>query len=530
MRRFPLLLLCATALLPAACSSKDQGSTAKRVTFVWGKTADSTKLDPAVITDGESVTVTSNLFDGLVALEEGGTKLIPWLATSWEASEDGLQWTFKLREDVKFHDGSPFNAEAVVFSYERQKDADHPAHVGTFAYYSDNHKSLQKIEATGEHAVRFTLSEPDAIFLKRMGLFSSGIVSPTAWKSEGKGSDGKYKYNFARKPVGTGPFKFKSWEKDVQIVLEANSEHFAGAPAIDRLIFKPIKNQQARITELEAGGIHAMDNPALEDLAGARRDPRLQVVEKPGFNVCYLAMHTQKKPFDDVRVRQAVAFAIDKQRLIESAYSGFGEPATTMCPATMWGHLDIEDRKPDLAKAKALLKEAGYPNGFDTSLSYGTAQRAYLPNPSNTAIQIQKDLERVGIRARLDQKEWSAYIAATQRGEHEMAILGWMADIDDADNFLYILCDKDNARVGSANNISFYMGEEVHRHLVAARRVLDPAERLRHYHAAQLILFEEAPTVPLVTVSDYRVLRKGVEGYYIYPVGGEYFRTVRFKK
>ena len=312
-------------------------------------------------------------------------------------------------------------------------------------------------------------------------------------------------------------------------MLEANAEHFAGKPGIDRLIFKPIHNQQARITELEAGGIHGMDNPALEDLAKARTDDRLQVIEEPGLNVCYLAMHTQKKPFDDVRVRQAVAFAIDKKRLIESAYSGFGKPATTMCPATMWGHLEIEDRKRDLAKAKALLKAAGYPNGFETSLSYGTAQRAYLPNPGNTAIQIQKDLEQIGIRAQLDQREWSSYIAATQNGEHEMAILGWMADINDADNFLYILCDKDNARPGSANNISFYMGQEVHDHLIAAQRLLDPAERLRHYHAAQRILFEEAPTVPLVTVNDYRVLRKGVRGYYIYPVGGEYFRSVRFE-
>ncbi|MFQ5843621.1 MAG: ABC transporter substrate-binding protein, partial [Planctomycetota bacterium] len=500
--RILLVTLLAAGL--TACS----GRSGRKVTFVWGKTADATRLDPAVVTDGESVTVLCNIFDTLVAFKEGSTEIVPWLATSWETSDDGLVWTFALRAGVKFHDGSAFDAGAVVFSFERQRDPDHPAHTGPFAYYADNFKALRKVEAVDARTVRFTLSRPDAAFFKRMGLFSTGIVSPAAWKSEGIGSDGKYRYNFARRPVGTGPFVFDRWERDVQIILRANPEHFAGRPGVDRLIFRPIEKQPARLTELEAGGIHGMDNPALEDLAGARRDERLQVLEKPGFNVCYLALHTQKPPFDDVRVRQAVAWAIDKRRLIESAYSGFGRPAPTMCPATMWGHLPIEDRKPDLEKARALLREAGHPHGFETTLWFGTAQRAYLPNPTNTAIQIQQDLKQVGIRVKLNKVEWSAYIEATQHGRHEMAILGWMADIDDPDNFLYVLMDKENARVGSANNISFYQGEEVHRHLKAAQRILDPGERLRHYHAAQRILFEEVPTVPLVTVSDYRILRR----------------------
>jgi peptide/nickel transport system substrate-binding protein len=387
------------------------------------------------------------------------------------------------------------------------------------------------VEAVDATTVRFTLSRPYAPFLASLALFSAAIVSPAAWKSEGLGEDGKYRYDFARKPVGSGPFGFKEWKRDERIVLEANEDHFAGRPKLDRLVFRPIKDPRARLKDLQANGIHGMDNPDLVDLDEARTDERLVVLSRPGLNVCYLAMNTMRPPFDDVRVRRAAAFAIDKQRLIRAAYDGDkGEPAVSMCPKGMLGHLASEDRRPDLEKARALLAEAGFPDGFETELWHGDVQRAYLPDPDGVAIQIQQDLKQIGIRARIRKVEWSAYIPATQRGEHPMCLLGWMADIGDPDNFLYVLLDKDNARVGSANNVSFYTGDRVHELLLAAQRSYDTDERVRLYHEAQRILFQEVPTIPLVTVPDFRVLRKEVSGYTIYPAGGEYFRKVSLSR
>ena len=526
-RWFTALALAFGLATLAAC-----GDTAppKGSVFVWGKSSDASRLDPATVTDGESVMVTTNIFDNLVAFEPGSAKLIPWLATEWSTSDDGLIWTFTLRAEVTFHDGSPFDAEAVVFSFERQKDPNHPAHVGDFAYYADNFKSLQTIEAIDAHTVRFTLSRPYQPFLSALALFSAAIVSPAAWKSEGiDESTGRYRYDFSERPVGTGPFVFQKWEKDARIVLTANPDHFAGKPAIERLVFKPIEKAQARLQELIAGSIHGMDNPDPADLERAEAHGDLRVVRQPGINTGYLAMNTMKKPFDDVRVRQAIAYAIDKARIIEAAYEGRAVPAVTMCPVGMPGHVDIEDRKPDLDRARALLAEAGHPDGFATKLSYGTAQRTYMPNPPNVAIQIQADLARIGIEVELEKVEWSAYIPATKRGDHEMCLLGWMADILDPDNFLYVLLDKENARPGSANNVSFYRDEQVHEWLMAAQRSGDEAERADLYAKVQRRVFEQCPVVPIAQAPDVRILRRGIAGYRIYPVGGEYFREVRFE-
>jgi len=501
-------------------------------TFVWGRSGDAKKLDPALVSDGESVMVLTNLFETLVTFAPGTTKLVPGLATEWDRSADGLVWTFKLRRGVTFHDGSPFNADAVVFTFERQMRSDHPARrpedaFGTFASYFGRLKSVAKVD---DFTVTFTLSRPYGPFLDAMSLYCVGIVSPAAFASRGKDADGRYRYDFASHPVGTGPFRFKSWQRDVQIVLEANEHYWQGRPYLDRVVFRPIANPQARLKELEAGGIQGMDNPDLIDLASIHANPDLRLLGQEGLNVCYLAMHTLKKPFDDPRVRRAVAFSIDKRRLIQAAFNSTADPAVTMCPAAMRMHAPLVDRRPDLRRARRLLAEAGYPDGFETSLWYGSAQRAYLPNPGDTAIQIREDLKQVGIQVKLRKLEWTAYLAAVQSGQHEMCLLGWMADHGDPDGFLYVLLDKTNARVGSADNVSFYQGGRVHTLLEKARSVYDQGLRERLYREVQEIVFRDAPVLPLASVRDFRVLRREVRGYRIYPAGGEYFGRVSLAK
>ncbi len=276
--RFAFLLL--VALLAACGGGESKPKAEKKVTFVWGRSGDAVRLDPALVTDGESVQVITNIFDTLVSFKPGTTELVPWLATKWESSDDGLVWTFELRTDAKFHDGTAVDAVAVVFSFERQADANHPAHreEDDFAYYKTNFKALEKVEAVGTHSVRFTLKRPYAPFLAALALFNCSIVSPTAFASEGKDDQGKYKYDFSSNPVGSGPFVFKSWQRDSRIVLNANPDHFAGGPALDRLIFKPIKNAHTRLKELQSGTIQGMDNPNLRDLERAWEMPGVRVV------------------------------------------------------------------------------------------------------------------------------------------------------------------------------------------------------------------------------------------------------------
>ena len=525
-------ILALVFVLLVACGSDSDSASTRRSVFVWGKSGDAKKLDPADITDGESVMVTTNIFDNLVTFKKGSTELMPWLATKWESSDDAKVWTFHLREGVKFHDGSPVNADAVVFSFERQMDENHPARRSDSVFsYFELFNMLERVEAVDAKTVRFTLSQPTAFFDCLMALFSAAIISPTAYASEGKDADGRYKYDFSRHPVGSGPFRFVEWKTAEYIKLKANPDHFAGKPAIDMLIFKPIKEAQPRLKELESGSLNGMDNPHPIDIRRLAEDGTdLNVLRSPGINVCYLAMNTQKKPFDNKKVRQAVAFAIDKKRLIEAAYAGIGEPAVSMCPVSLKGHLAMEDRKPDIARAKALLAEAGYPNGFETEFWYPVIQRAYLPDSSATAIQIQQDLKAIGITAKLKKVEWIPFLAGTAGGSHELCIMGWMADFGDPDNFLFTLLDKSQAIPPKANNRSFYMSDAFSKLVTQARYTVGWEQRKALYAAAQRIAFEDVPVVPLVTVPDFRILAPNVTGYAIYPAGGEYFREVGFRE
>jgi len=514
--------LDATKLLGSAPHASNP---TKGGTFIWGRGQDSKMLDPADVTDGESVTVLTNIFDTLVTFKPGTTKLTPGLALRWTTDSTRLVWTFELREGVKFHDGTPFDAEAVVFTFMRQMDEKHPARKpeNRFAYFKNNFKALEKVEAVDERTVRFTLSRPYAPFLAALALHSCSIVSPAAFQ---RSED----LPFARNPVGTGPFVFGEWITGVRIVLGANPDYWGGAPHVDKLIFKPVKNNHARLKEVESGGLSGMDNPALTDLAAIQGNKRLRLVSRPGINVCYLALNTLKRPFDDIRVRQALAFAIDKKRIIEASYGGVGEPAPTMCPKIMPGHKPIADRRPNATRARALLEEAGLADGFETTLTYFANPRTYLTNPSSTAIQIQQDLKAIGIKVKFNKLDWNSWLTATQNGEHEMCLAGWMADIFDPDNFLYVLLDKENAVKGSSNNLSFYRSDRVHRLLLEAQQVYRMSKRIEIYHKVQEIVFDECPVIPLVTVPDFRVLRRNVRDYTIYPAGGEYFRLVSFSK
>lgn len=495
-------------------------------TLVFGRGTDSTSLDPAIVTDGESVKVITNLFDTLVRFRPGSLEIEPGLATSWSPSADGLTWTYRLRE-AKFHDGTPVDAEAVVFSFLRQKDASHPAHTDACAYWEDSFACVEDVRAVDPRTVEIRLDRPFAPFEAAMTLFNMSIVSPTAWKSEGVDpATGKYRYRFGERPVGSGPFRFARWNRDESIVLERNADWWGGRPPLERVVFKVVKENSQRFLLAEAGQLHVMDGLNPQDMEAARRNPSLELVTQPGLNVAYFAMNTLRPPFDDVRVRNAVALAIDKEKIRAAAYDGVGELMSTPLPKAMPGWKDIPDRRRDVARAKALLAEAGHPDGFTTSISVMEIPRAYMPRPADVAVQIAQDLKEIGVVAKVEVAQWTRHLEDVKHGRHATCLLGWMADYGDADNFLYVLLDRDTARIGSSNNAAFYRDETVHGHLAAARAVTDRAERARLYGLAQDKIFADAPMVPLLQMPELRVVNRRVRGYRIFPAGGEYLGGV----
>ncbi len=480
-------------------------------TLVFAQAQDAVGLDPHDITDGFSVNNTSNVFDTLVRYKPDSTAVEPSLAESWTVSPDGLTWTFKLRQGVKFHDGTPFNAEAVVFNYERQVDAKNPYHFGTFEYAEFTFQNVKSVKAVNDSTVQWTLSAPFAPFIINMAMFSTAIASPTAIKKYGK--------DFFKNPVGTGPFKFVEWVQKDHATYEANKDYWAGRPCVDRLIIRGIPDNTVRLLEMERGTVHMMDQVNPPDYDRIRNNNNLVLFTGPGLNTGYLAMNTQKPPFDDRRVRQAVSYAVNKKALVDAFYGGIAAPAVNPMPPTIWGYNDkVKDYGYNPDQAKKLLAEAGFPNGLDTELWWPNRARPYLTQPQKIAEALQQQLAQANIRAKLVTYEWGTYLAKTRSAEHPMAILGWIGDNGDPDNFLYVLLDKDNATVGKASNIAFYKSDSVHRLLIQAQRVADQGKRAALYRQAQDLIHRDAPWVPLVHGARVGAYRKDVDNFFLHPL------------
>ncbi|MDA0745893.1 MAG: ABC transporter substrate-binding protein, partial [bacterium] len=294
--------------------------------------------------------------------------------------------------------------------------------------------------------------------------------------------------------------------------------------------FRSIPENSVRLIALSQGSIDGMDNLVPDFIPNIEGDPKLELLSQPGMNVGYLAMNMDRPPFHLLKVRRAVNHAVNKQALVDNLYQGLAVPAVNPIPPTMWGYHDgVEGYAYDPERAKALLAEAGFPNGFKTTLWAMPVPRPYMPQPLKIAQAIQADLRRVGIDAEIVSFEWGTYLDKVQRGQHDMALLGWTGDNGDPDNFLYVLLDK-SATAHPANNIAFYRSEDLHGVLVEAQREVDMDSRTALYRQAQEIVFRDAPWVPLVHAAQTAAFKKTVKGFRLHPTGSKWFRHVEIVK
>ena len=487
-------------------------------TFVYARGKDSPTADPALATDGESAILITNVFDTLVRFKYGGFDVEPGLATAWDEAKDHRSITFTMRPGIKFHDGTPCDAAAAALSFERQRDESHKFHFtkGRYPYWGDMFGSVSKVTAPDAKTVRFDFSEPmPPFFLQLVAMFSSSIVSPKALE-QGEGY-------VLRHPVGTGPFRLVSWTTGQEITLEANPDWYGGKPKIGRLVLKVITEPHEAYMALESGQVQGIDTVAARDVIRARGNSAVRLHPSPArLSVCYLSLNNGVAPFTDVRVRTAVALAIDKAGIVKTAYEGIAAPTATLVPPDMDPALDLPDRPRDLVKAKALLAEAGAA-GAKVRLHFPTNPRPYMPDPNTLATQIREDLREIGLEVELKKEEWSPHLTLMQNGDHQMGLLGWTPDIADPDNYLYVLLDKEGAVKGSANNVSFYLSDAFHEKVAAARRSNDPAERRRLYQAAQKIAFDDVPLVPLVVMPRTAALTAKASGFQLDPIASPRF-------
>lgn len=500
--------------------------------LVFARGGDSESLDPGSTTDGESSRVTKQVLEGLLTFEKDSFELKPALAHDWEVSDDGLKYTFYLEEGVTFHDGSDFNAEAVKTNFERWADPTHEyaftddgyvySMYGTMfgGFSGDPGHVIEEINVVNDHEIEFVLNQPLGFFLQNLGMSYFAITSPAALEEFGP--------NINENPVGTGPFKFVSWTKDNSIILDKFEDYrVEGLPKLDRVIFEVIPDNAARLIALRSGEIDIMDGLNPDDAAGVEAEDGLELLTRSENNFGYVGFNTQKEPFDQVEVRQAVNYAIDKQAIADALYAGYATTAKNPLPPGYLGYNDeVEAYGYDPDKARELLAEAGFEDGLEIELWTMPVARPYMPDPETVSQIVQNNLADVGITANIVREEWAPYLEKTLQGEHQLFILGWSGTNGDPDYFLSSLLHGSN--VGSSNR-SFYQNDEVDQLLDSAKRAIDQDERANLYAQAQVLISQDSPMVTLVHSTPVMATTSNVKNYVPHPSTSESLAEVELE-
>ncbi len=525
-------------VMAAATLAMGIGAGAEAKTLVFCSEGSPEGFNPAFYTAGTTFDASSRpVYNRLVEFERGTTKTMPGLAESWTISPDGLSYTFKLRHGVKWHTTKSFtpkrefNAEDVLFTFNRAWKDDHPFHKvsgGKYEYFNSMGmaKLLKSIDKVDDYTVRFVLNEPEAPFIANLGMDFASIQSAEY-------ADAMMKAGTPEKvdlePVGTGPFYLVNYQKDAVIRYKAFPDYWMGKAKIDDLVYAITPDASVRYAKLKAGECHVMPYPNPADIDAMKKDPALNLLSQEGLNIGYWGFNAEKKPFDDKRVRQAMNLAVNKQAIIDAVYLGNGKPAKNPIPPTIWSYNDkVQDYPYDPEKAKKLLAEAGYPNGFEMDLWAMPVQRPYNPNARKMAEIIQADLAKINVKATIVTYEWAEYLKRTKEGQHQSLLLGWTGDNGDPDNFLNTLLGCDAAKDGT--NRARWCYKPFDDLVTQARRTPDIEKRAALYEQAQVVFKEEAPWYTVAHSIQYKPVRKEVVDFKLSPFGAHVFYGVDLKE
>ena len=377
-------------------------------------------------------------------------------------------------------------------------------------------KSIDKVD---DHTITFTLNYPEAPFVSNLAMdFASIMSAEYADKMAAAGT----KEVIDNEPIGTGPFRFKSYQKDAVIRYEAHDAYWEGKPPADKLVFAITTDPSVRFQKLKAGECHIMPYPNPADLEAMESDSDINLMRQEGLNIGYLAFNTEKEPFTDKRVRQALNMAINKQAIIDVVFKGAATMAKNPIPPTIWSYNeDTRDYSYDPAKAKALLETAGV-TGLKTNIWAMPVQRPYNPNARRMAELIQADWAAVGVEAEIVTFEWAEYLDRVRKGEHDTVLLGWTGDNGDPDNFMFVLLGCEAAKTSSSR----WCNEDFDKLLRDAKKTADIPTRTDLYMQAQSIFKEEAPWVTIAHSIVFKPVRKEVTGFKVHPLGSHIFKQV----
>ncbi|ASO17869.1 peptide/nickel transport system substrate-binding protein [Actinoalloteichus hoggarensis] len=540
----------AGALALSACAESERASDGDSNggtgdTFVFGAAGAPALFDPFYASDGETFRVSRQIFEGLVGFEPGGVDVEPELATDWEASDDGLTWTFNLEEGVTFHDGTPFNAEAVCFNFDRWYNQEGTGQNPAISYYWNNTfggfsdgespSLFESCSVEDESTAVIQLTRATGKFPSILGLPSFSMQSPTALEEydannvQAEGDSFVFSEYAREHPTGTGPFQFSSYDEGnatIELTRYADYWDADAAAQIEKLIFRIIPDETTRRQELQSGGIDGYDLPNPADYQ-TLQDGGFQVEIREPFNILYLGIsQKENESLRDLRVRQAIAHAIDREELVSSTMPAGAEVATQFYPESVEGYADdVQTYEYDPELAESLLAEAGA-SDLTVEFNWPTeVTRPYMPNPQTIFNAISEDLEAVGITVEAVSSPWNGgYIEATNQGNAQLFLLGWTGDYNTADNFIGTFFTELEGQ--------FYTGEseggaELSEALQAADAEPDADARAALYEDINRNMMSDwLPSIPLSHSPPAIVVGPNVEGLITSPLTAEEFNTI----
>ncbi|HEX3721277.1 MAG TPA: ABC transporter substrate-binding protein [Nitrolancea sp.] len=495
---------------PAASSA---GTPKKGGTLVIGMEAEISSFDPAVMTGTSTFRPVSSMFDMLVNLYGNSSSLKPDIATSWDVAPDGQSITMKLMPNIKFHDGTALDADAVVFAFERMLNKSNPYYFGPYAFPPFFFPTYKTSTATGPLTVKFELTQPDATFLSALAWNTASMVSPTAVKSSGK--------DFTSKPVGAGPFKFDSWDKNVKTTMSRFDDYWNGPPLLDQIIWKPIVEEAARFNQLLSGEVDFIVSIDPQFVPQVQSNPDLQLIQGPSLHTWWVYLNTHETHLKDVRVRQALNFGVDKDGLIKNVLHDTAVSSRGWCWPNTWAYeSDVTLYPYDPDKAKSLLAAAGFPNGFD--LEYLVPQSGSgMVAPTEIATAMQADLKKIGVNLKITTMEWISYLAATANGldningkQFGMCQESWMNPVDDPG--LWVEFESVSMPPGGGNS-GYYQNAQYADLLAKGRTTIDQTQRATFYKQAQKIFADDAPWIFMFHSNFVTAARKNVQGISLNP-------------
>lgn len=486
-------------LLAALAATACAGGSSTRVpgpVLVVARVKDATTLDPSHETDGLSLTAAQEVYQNLVRFKPGTFDVEPDAAASWHPSRDGRTWTFRLKPNLRFSDGTPLDARAVKFNLDRWRLTHGPGRGNfSYGYYAsmfggfDGASAISGVDAPNARTSVIHLKSPFGPLLRDLAMPSFAFGSPKAIAKDGE--------QFGELPVASGPYRVAEWDHDDHILLTANPLWGGAKPGYPNVYLLDVPDQSTSVLMMQKGDVDMLIDPRPDDAKALERQGHVRLYHPPSNNLTYLALNVDKKPFDNVLVRRAVAYAIDKSALVRSFYTQGAVVANNWTPPGMLGENPAVKAYPrDVGKARALLARAGFPH-FATQLFYPTAPRPYMPEPQRIAEAIQANLRQIGVDVTLEPFEFAVFLDHVRNGDHPMCLIGWTGDNGDPDNFMYPLLDQDSAVKGQAQNYSFWRDPRFHRLMLAGQQTTGEAARGRIYRAANALINAEAPAIAL---------------------------------